>query len=107
MGSQMLIFGGRDEDNERMNDLWSFSFDTLTWTELKAKVGTAPVPRSGHSSSVYHCMLIIFGGILEVTHELNDMHAYDITTGEWHLLYEEFGVGAAMSASPQRNQNLY
>jgi Galactose oxidase, central domain len=99
----MIIFGGRDDDNERMNDLWSFSFDTLTWTELKSKVGTPPVPRSGHSSSIYHCMLIIFGGILEVTHELNDMHAYDVTTGEWHLLYEEFGVGAAMSASPQRN----
>lgn len=27
MGSQMIIFGGRDEDNERLNDLWSFSFD--------------------------------------------------------------------------------
>ena len=27
IGSQMIIFGGRDEDNERLNDLWSFSFD--------------------------------------------------------------------------------
>ncbi len=103
IGSQMIIFGGRDEDNERLNDLWSFSFDQGTWTELPPKAGTPPCPRSGHSSSIYHCMLIIFGGIVEVTHELNDMHAYDLSTGEWFIFYDEFGIGAVLSSnSPVR-----
>jgi hypothetical protein len=48
-------------------------------------------------------MLIIFGGILEVTHELNDMHAYDLSTGEWFIFYDEFGIGAVMTSnSPVR-----
>ena len=102
MGSQMIVFGGRDDDNERLNDLWSFSFEQNTWTELLPKAGTPPCPRSGHSSSIYHCMLLVFGGILEVTHELNDMHAYDLSTGEWFIFYDEFGIGATLSASPMK-----
>jgi hypothetical protein len=48
-------------------------------------------------------MLIIFGGILEVTHELNDMHAYDLSTGEWFIFYDESGIGAVMTSnSPVR-----
>jgi hypothetical protein len=48
-------------------------------------------------------MLIIFGGIVEVTHELNDMHAYDLSTGEWFIFYDEFGIGAVLSSnSPVR-----
>lgn len=63
-------------------------------------------------------MLIIFGGILEVTHELNDMHAYDLSTGEWFIFYDEFGVGASLSsptkqgiilnqASPETSPNRF
>jgi hypothetical protein len=43
-------------------------------------------------------MLLIFGGILEVTHELNDMHAYDLSTGEWFIFYDEIGIGASLSS---------
>ncbi len=35
--------------------------------------------RSGHASSVYNGKMFIFGGILEITKELNDLIVYDYT----------------------------
>jgi N-acetylneuraminic acid mutarotase len=49
-----------------------------------------PLARTGHSSMVMNGKVIIFGGILEVTKEINDVHAYDISTGKWELI--EFPV---------------
>lgn len=31
-GSAMYIFGGRDEDNERLNDTWMLNLQTLKWS---------------------------------------------------------------------------
>ena len=33
-GDSMYIFGGKDEDNNKLNDTWVFNFNTYTWTEL-------------------------------------------------------------------------
>ena len=29
--NSMYIFGGKDEDNEKLNDLWCFDFTERTW----------------------------------------------------------------------------
>lgn len=31
-GDCMYIFGGKDDDNTKMNDTWKFNFKTRTWT---------------------------------------------------------------------------
>ena len=87
LGDTMYVFGGKDDDNNKLNDLWKFSFQSLEWQELKCP--DAPAPRSGHSAQIYKNYIIIFGGIFEVTKELNDMYAYDIKAKKWHCLFEE------------------
>ena len=70
----MYIFGGKDSNNKKLNDFWKFDFELLKWTELSIKGG--PSHRSGHTSSVYGDFLMIYGGIYDVTKELNDLHIY-------------------------------
>jgi hypothetical protein len=43
--SQRLVFGGYS--NRRLNDLWHFDCDTLTWTELNAASVRKEWPRNG------------------------------------------------------------
>ena len=31
--SQMVIFGGKDDENNKLDDIWEFDFDTFRWTE--------------------------------------------------------------------------
>ena len=45
--------------------------------------------RSGHSAILYQNYIGIFGGIFEVTKELNDFHLYDITNNKWIKLFSE------------------
>jgi N-acetylneuraminic acid mutarotase len=67
----MVIFGGRDEYNNKLNDIWQFNFSSYTWESKED--GNPPAGRSGHSASLYKDMMVIFGGIVEVTKELDDM----------------------------------
>ena len=43
--------------------------------------------------------MLIFGGIFEVTKELNDLLAYDFSAKQWVTLFEELGPA---STSPVR-----
>jgi hypothetical protein len=44
-----------------------------------------PKPRSGHSTVVHGNKMYIFGGILELTHELNDLIVFDFETRKFSL----------------------
>jgi hypothetical protein len=44
--------------------------------------------------------MIVFGGIHEVTYELNDLHIYDINTNSWYLVNED-DKNASQSGSPK------
>jgi N-acetylneuraminic acid mutarotase len=86
----LVIFGGKNVENEKLNDVWAFSFTTLTWTQYQkneSKEG-APLARSGHSSSLSGQYMIVFGGILDVTKELDDMMIYDLENKRWTQLFE-------------------
>ena len=45
----MFVFGGKDDDNNKLNDTWKFNFNTCIWTQI---VGDEepPIPRSGHAA---------------------------------------------------------
>lgn len=34
-GDCMFIFGGKDDDNNKLNDTWKFNFKTCTWTYIE------------------------------------------------------------------------
>ena len=33
-GDHMYIFGGKDDENCKLNDTWKFSLDTFEWTHI-------------------------------------------------------------------------
>ena len=43
--------------------------------------------------------LLIFGGIHEITYELNDLRMFDLKMGKWHIVDEE-NKNAVESGSP-------
>lgn len=73
----MYIFGGKDDDNNKLNDLWKLDLNTYQWNEVKPADGIKPLERSGHSCDIFDCFMIIFGGIYEITKELNDLYMFD------------------------------
>lgn len=78
----MYVFGGKDDNSEKLNDLWVYNIADKRWVEIEAD-GEFPFERSGHSSDVYDDFLVIFGGIWDVTKELNDLHLYSFNENRW------------------------
>lgn len=98
----MVVFGGKDDENQKLNELWKFDFSLACWAKLTPTNAEhdLPMPRSGHSSLLYKEKYIaVFGGIFEITRELNDCFLYDIKSNKWFNLFEETGP-----ASPKRLQ---
>ena len=77
---QMYIFGGKDSSSQKLNDLWVFDFTTSSWTQIQPSKGKWPEQRSGHSACLYEHYMFLFGGIFEVTKELNDVQAFNFKT---------------------------
>jgi hypothetical protein len=83
----MYIFGGKDDENLKLSDTWKFNLSTLEWSLIETV--SEPMGRSGHASQVYQDCMIIYGGIFEVTKELNDMHVFDFKKQQWIVMFEE------------------
>lgn len=95
----MLVFGGKDDENEKLNDLWMYSFAKNTWEKLASK-NPEPLCRSGHSMVVYRDFLVVFGGIYVLTQELNDLYLYDLKNRNWICLFDEEGGANQGNRSP-------
>ena len=86
----MWVFGGRDEDNNKLNDLWRFDIAANVWQEVRPVDGIYPLERSGHCCDVYEGQyMVVFGGIYEITKELNDLHMFDFAKRKWVTVFEE------------------
>lgn len=81
----MYIFGGKDLQNTKLNDLWRLSLTRDVWEQIEYSQDQSeiPVPRSGHSCQTYNGNMIVFGGIQEITKELNDCFIYNYETNSW------------------------
>jgi hypothetical protein len=83
----MFVYGGKDGENNKLGDIWSYNFQTKTWEEITCE--DSPLPRSGHSSQIYKDYMIVYGGIFDICKELNDMHIFDLQKNRWLCLFEE------------------
>lgn len=54
-----------------------------------SELNLMPVGRSGHSASIVGNKMVIFGGLFEITKELNDMHVFDLGKERWVKVYED------------------
>lgn len=97
----MIIFGGKNDENEKLNDVWIFNLTECTWSKIDySSEDLIPIPRSGHSAVVYNNKMMIFAGIFEITRELNDSYLFDIATQKWSLFFSD---KESEEASPTRN----
>lgn len=80
----MYVFGGANEENNKMNDLWKFDLITNEWSEVKTGGHGKPSDRSGHAAVMYLDKMYIFGGLEGITHEMNDFYYFDLTQNNWH-----------------------
>ena len=61
--------------------MWEYDLTTNSWRQIQIpEGGLRPTARSGHSAVTYGSKMYIFGGILELTKELNDMLVFDFAT---------------------------
>ncbi len=96
----MYVFGGKDDNSEKLNDLWVYNLADKRWVEIEAE-GEIPFERSGHTSDIYEDFLVIFGGIWDVTKELNDLHLYSFNENRWITVQSTVG-SPTIGRSPQR-----
>ena len=80
-GRKVFMFGGQEDDNRKLNDIWCYdAADTMAWSQIECPEDERPIARSGHTTVVFGKKMYIFGGILELTHELNDLVVFDTET---------------------------
>lgn len=81
--SRMIyLFGG--QDTATRNDLWAYSLDRRSWTEVQVS-GDKPAPRFGHTLVIdARRRLILFGG--QASGFFSDIWAFDIERGRWQEL---------------------
>lgn len=71
----IYIHNGHDNDNEKISDIWKFDIDTNQWSEIEQK-GDVPKGRNGHSIHLHDGFLVMFGGILGITEESDDIYLF-------------------------------
>ncbi|EAR95406.2 kelch motif protein (macronuclear) [Tetrahymena thermophila SB210] len=86
INGNLYIFGGQNL-NQRFGDLWCFSVQNNAWSEIITP--NQPQPRSGHSMCKYQNNIILFGGILGITREINDLFCFSTEKQEWSCLEYE------------------
>lgn len=108
IGDLLYLFGGKDEDNKKLNDLWQFNITMKSWKKIRAW-GTFPQCRSGCTMNYYNHKLFLFGGIFEITQELNDLYIFDLKTVTWIKAFEnksgENESPTKISAMPRKSLN--
>lgn len=81
----LYVHNGHDDDNEKLNDIWKYDLTSNQWTEINQK-GAIPHGRNGHTLIKHQDYLIMFGGILEITKESEDLYAFHIPSSTWKLI---------------------
>lgn len=51
--------------------------------------GNIPAIRNGHTMNLFEGKLFVFGGIHDITWQLDDLHIYDLKSGKWTTLQED------------------
>ncbi|KAM9962309.1 hypothetical protein ACTFIR_005215 [Dictyostelium discoideum] len=81
---ELYVFGGWNDDNEMLNDLFKLNIETWEWEEVKVE-NNFITPRNGHSLNSYNGKLIVFGGG-SFSGFLNDIFIFDPKTVEWNCI---------------------
>ncbi len=87
VGHCLLLFGGMDQNEQYLNDLYIYHINDEKWTKRQI-IGESssvnwPCVRSGHATCVYNAFMIVSGGITENDRVLNDVWILDLRAWQW------------------------
>jgi hypothetical protein len=74
MADEVIIVGGMGSHGNRLDDVWTLSLNSYTWTEIKAGNGPKPPSRWMHSLTAVsqrHAILIGGWGMVSLYWEMN------------------------------------
>eukprot|EP00047_Mylnosiga_fluctuans_P004106 m.232738 g.232738 ORF g.232738 m.232738 type:complete len:524 (+) comp12404_c0_seq1:78-1649(+) len=77
------LFGGSDNDDKSLNDLFAFDPSSSTWKLVKS-IDT-PLARSYHAMAVNGSSLYLYGGFQNGI-SIGDLHVFDIKSAKWTAL---------------------
>jgi len=92
--SKMVVFGGIDEEDNSLNDVWSLSCAphkwspigmSLKWTKLECS-GQIPEARSRHAATIVDSRMFIFGGSSNEGYCLDDLYMLELNSNVWQKL---------------------
>jgi hypothetical protein len=94
----MFVYGGSSTSSSKgESSLYSLDLKHYKWEIINAR-GEVPLSRDEHTA-------IIFGGIYEVTKELDDMHVFDFRNKRWITFFEEMGSPLKRNAIISRDSS--
>jgi DNA repair exonuclease SbcCD ATPase subunit len=96
---KLYLFGGTDGVHW-FNDVWSYSPQTNSWTQLEC-IGYIPSPREGHAAALVGDVMYIFGGRTEEGSDLGDLAAFRISSRRWYT-FQNMGP----SPSPRSGHSM-
>lgn len=83
----IIIFGGRNNAWEKMNDVWQYDLETNTWTELRPahprSYDKIPAPRITHTAILFEDKMYICGGLDSSECSLSDLWEFNLKTRRW------------------------
>jgi len=72
------------DGTSRVNDLFKFSVDTMTWSKILPSSGAPPSPRHSHAAVVHGDKMWVYGGY-DGSYRC-DFHCFDFITNTWSLV---------------------
>jgi hypothetical protein len=101
-GSSIYLFGGQFD--RKLSDLWEMDSITLELTQqIFSKIH--PRRRSGASLCYSERGLLLFGGIHDITSELDDLHLYSLAEGQWDMLHYVDSKYESVMMVPETDQS--
>eukprot|EP00057_Strongylocentrotus_purpuratus_P007268 XP_011661742.1 PREDICTED: multiple epidermal growth factor-like domains protein 8 [Strongylocentrotus purpuratus] len=80
-GGKFWLFGGYSQDNQRLNDVWSYDASASQWTHHPS--GNSPSARNYHAASFVAPDRMIISGGLSDSEVLSDWWIYSLTQRTW------------------------
>jgi hypothetical protein len=97
-GNEMFVFGGGDDESNKLDDLWRVDLRTYAWSYVEV-IGGVPIARSGHSAVMCKDIMVIFAGSVDATKETNDMYSFDFIRSAWAQIQFEHEIQDPVSAT--------
>eukprot|EP01135_Chromosphaera_perkinsii_P002858 Nk52_evm13s229 gene=Nk52_evmTU13s229 len=87
-----LVFGGKSQSGELLNDIWFYSSSQNSWTSLSS-AGSVPEGRARHACTISKGKLYSYGGQLSSLFLSGEFWVFDIGLGLWTELVSSFQIG--------------